>query len=99
VSKRSGEGEDAAWVNENVGEELNGEAVTGYEANDPLARGVVRNVEGVGEGRRVVRGGGETRIRFLAAIPLVSHRLLAIYAHRVFYACSNAGNIRSREES
>jgi hypothetical protein len=41
VSKRSGDGEDVVWVNENTGEELKGEEVTGYETNDPLVRGVV----------------------------------------------------------
>jgi hypothetical protein len=100
VSKRSGDGEDAVWVNENTGEELKGEEVTGYETNDPLARGVVRSVERVGEGRSEVRGGRGDQDTFfgghtVAGFPPVTHYLCPSRVLRLFAS----GNRQTREES
>ena len=49
-SNRSGDAEDPRWVDDNAGEELKGEAVTGYEGNDPVARGDERTADRGGEG-------------------------------------------------
>jgi len=68
-SKRSGEGVHLlAWVNEKTGDEVKGDAVTGYGLNIPLvARGEDRAAERAGEeGGGRWRGGEEGK--FLAAI-------------------------------
>lgn len=49
-SKRSGEADDARSVEDNAGELLKGEAVIGYEANDPVERGDGRMADRDGEG-------------------------------------------------
>jgi hypothetical protein len=71
-SKRSG---DVLWLRRNVGVELKGEAVIGYEANVPLERGDDRTAERAGEGVGEAQEGGASSLRLCAVILLLAAQL------------------------
>lgn len=72
-----------AQVNEKGGDELEGEAVTGYDFNVPLVRGKDRTAEMAGEEVGERRGDGEKRARFLAVMLALISPKPSIYEHRI----------------